>query len=100
MTDYQAKLVLGIVDHESAGTWDENVVGDSGCSRGIAQWNACVGRIAPKTFGEQADLIVSEMKEKFDKYDDLIAVTKHNRPVSNTVTAYTYKVIKSSNLFQ
>ena len=100
MTDYQAKLVLGMIDHESAGTWDENVVGDGGCSHGIAQWNACVGRIAPETFDGQVDLIVDEMREKFSLYDDLIAVTKHNRPVSNVVTAYTYKVIKSSNLFK
>jgi hypothetical protein len=100
MTDYQSKLVLGLIDHESAGTWDENTVGDSGCSHGIGQWNACVGRIAPATFSEQVDLIVTEMKDKFQKYDNNIAITKHNCPACSGAINYTYKVIKSSNQFK
>ena len=100
MTDEQSKLVLGLIDHESAGTWDENTVGDSGCSHGIGQWNACAGRIAPKTFDEQAQLIVTEMQDKFNKFNNNIAITKHNCPACNGTINYTLKVIKSSKQFQ
>lgn len=101
MTDKQRKLVLGLIDHESAGTWSETIKGDNGCSTGIGQWNACPGsrRQAPKTFNEQAQLICTEMKAKFDEFPDEIAVGKHNAPAWDSNPRYTAKVIKSSKLF-
>lgn len=104
MTDYQSKLVLGLIDHESAGTWNENTSNclnpAKECSTGIAQWNQNAGRYAPDTFEEQVELIVREMKEKFDKYDDLIAITRHNQPSAYYQTQYTNKVILSSKQFK
>lgn len=101
LTDHQRKLVLGLIDHESAGTWSETIKGDNGCSTGIGQWNACPGsnRHAPKTFNEQAQLICKEMKDKFDRFPDEIAVGKHNAPAWSSNPRYTAKVIKSSKLF-
>ena len=102
-TDNQAKLLLGLIDHESIGTWDENISNcgnpEKECSIGIAQWNKNAGRYAPETFEEQVALIIKEMKIKFDLHTDLIAITKHNCPACNYILPYTNKVITSSNLF-
>lgn len=98
-TQDQMRLVLGLIDHESGGTWSETAKGDQGCSIGIAQWNKCVGRIAPKTFEEQANLIVQEMARKFAEFSDLVAVSKHNAPAWDYNTNYVNRVVKSSKLF-
>jgi len=95
----QRKLLLGLIDHESAGTWSETIVGDNGCSIGIAQWNNCVGNIAPNIFEEQAQKIVNEMVDKFSQNSNLWAVSKHNAPYGSYRTTYVNKVIESSKLF-
>lgn len=101
MTIEQSTIVLGLIDHESAGTWDENVKGDNGCSKGIAQWNKCVGRVAPKTFEEQAQKIVDEMAEKFSKHNIRKAISLHNAPgYKGEMTVYVNKVLKSTSLFK
>lgn len=99
LTDEQIKLVLGLIDHESGGTWDETVKGDHGCSVGIAQWNKCVGKIAPQTFEKQAELIVAEMTDKFSQFTDLVAVSKHNAPAWDYNANYVNRVVKSSKMF-
>jgi len=96
----QRKLLLGLIDHESAGTWSETVVGDNGCSTGIGQWNACAGRLAPETFEKQAELIVAEMADKFSSNTNEWAVSKHNAPYGSYKTSYVNKVITSSKNFQ
>lgn len=99
MDETQVKLLLGMIDHESGGTWDENVTGDGGCSRGIAQWNKCAKRIAPETFNEQVDLIVEEMDKKFREFDNPRAVSKHNGPALDFIPEYYSKVLVSSEQF-
>jgi uncharacterized protein YeaO (DUF488 family) len=101
MTSNQIKLTLGLIDHESAGTWSPTIVNHTAkeYSTGIAQWNQYAGRYAQEGFEAQAQQIVDEMSDKFKKYSDLIAVTKHNCPRCNNQIAYTAKVKASSNQF-
>ena len=98
-TSAQIRLLLGLIDHESAGTWDEKVVGDGGCSIGIAQWNKCAGNIAPTTFEEQAKDVVQRMKAKFEAHSDDIAIGKWNAPAWSSNPAYVKEVRESSLLF-
>jgi len=95
-------LTLGLIDHESAGTWDPNIVNRTTkeYSTGIAQWNQYAGRYAQPGFNAQAKQIVDEMKQKFDKYNDTVAVTRHNCPACNHPIAYTSKVLKSAEQFK
>lgn len=99
MTDEQVLWTLALIDHESAGTWSETVKGDAGCSTGIAQWNACVGRKAPSTYEGQVKLIGEEMLKKYQEFEIEIAVGKHNAPAWDTNYNYSNKVKNAKNNF-
>jgi hypothetical protein len=92
MNEEQVLWTLALVDHESGGSYDENVVGDYGNSHGIGQWHAPSGRYAPPTYEEQAHKICDEMKTKYDEYPILTAITKHNCPACWERWVYINKV--------
>jgi hypothetical protein len=99
LTDQQVLYTLALIDHESVGSWSETIVGDGGCSIGIAQWNKCVGNIAPATYEEQVQLIADEMASKFAEFDDLTALGKHNAPSWDYNEKYINKVLESAKNF-
>jgi hypothetical protein len=100
LTDQQVLYTLALIDHESAGSWSETIVGDGGCSIGIAQWNKCVNRKAPVTYEEQVQLIADEMASKFAEFDDLTALGKHNAPAWDYNKNYINKVLESAKNFK
>lgn len=100
MTQEQVLWTTALVDHESGGSWNEKEKGDGGCSIGIGQWNKCVGRIAPPTFNNQADLICSEMKQKYDRFGIKTGVGKHNAPAWNSNPKYLKRVERSTHEFK
>ena len=89
---------IALIDHESAGTWDENTVGDSGCSVGLAQWNHCVGNYGPEDFDGQVTQIGQEMLTRFQEFSIEIAIGKHNAPALDTISGYTESVKASKNI--
>jgi hypothetical protein len=80
MTDEQVLYTLGIIDHESGGTWSETTVGDHGCSIGIAQYNTCAGNFPAKTYEGQVEQVGKEMLARYQKEPLLKAVIHHNMP--------------------
>lgn len=91
--------IIALVDHESAGTWDPAIRGDGGCSVGIAQWNGCVGRRAPKDFEGQARQIIVEMHAKFRLWSMDTATCAHNSPALRCGN-YVQKVRTSEGKFR
>ena len=97
------------IDHESAGTWDEDIVGDSGCSLGLAQMYWCpnnwkvYNRVSGQSWEKQVDEYVKRFVGYLEKTGDIkLAIVWHNRPASASrgiVTNYYYKVIKSQHAF-
>ena len=94
-SEEQVKWMVALIDHESAGSWDENIIGDSGKSRGIAQWNKYAGRIAGKTYEDQVEQFLNEFKPYVDKFDIKVAVGKWNAPAWDSNPAYIAKVKNS-----
>lgn len=88
-----------MIDHESAGTWSETVVGDNGCSTGIAQYNACAGNIAETTFEGQLKQFSERMEVFLTEYPLEIAVGKHNAPNWDSNVNYVNLVRKSKENF-
>ncbi len=102
LTCRQTKIVEGLIDHESAGTWSETVKGDGGLAKGIAQWHVSSGRSAAPTYEGQVKQIIKEMKLKFARYPEELAITAHNCPrcaARGQTTPYTANVYLSANQF-
>ena len=100
LTANEALAVVGLIDHESAGTWSPTVRGDGGCSIGIAQWNSCVGRRAPASFEAQARLIITEMRDKFAANPLNHAICLHNSPAGRCNRDYVAKVLAAKAQFE
>lgn len=99
MSSEQVHWIIALIDHESAGTWDENVVGDYGCAVGIAQWNNCVGNYGPKDFNGQVKQVGEEMMTRFYFFPLEIAVGKHNAPNREDNSAYIARIRASTKIF-
>ena len=95
----QCVRIVALVDHESAGSWDPAIVGDGGCSVGIAQWNWCVKRRAPKDFNGQVAQIISEMGAKFARHTLDDSTCMHNSPAMKCGN-YVSKVLASETNFK
>jgi len=103
LTPHQIKYgIIGLVDHESAGTWSPTVKGDNGCSTGLGQWNACPGsrRKAGKDFIAQAHQIVDEMADKIAKHPLRLAICLHNSPAGRCNKGYVDLVVEAGNQFR
>lgn len=98
MSEEQVLWTAYLVDHESAGTWSETILGDGGCSKGIAQWNSCPGseRKAAPTFEAQVDQIGEEMLAKFQLFPIKTAISKHNAPAWDYNAPYVARVQAAS----
>jgi len=99
MSSEQVHWVIALIDHESAGTWDENVTGDNGCAKGIAQWNNCVGNYGPKDFNGQVKQVGEEMMTRFYFFPLKIAIGKHNAPNWDSNPRYVSKVEATTKIF-
>ena len=101
MTQSQVKWLTGMVDHESAGSWDENIKNHTAKehSVGIAQWNLYAGRKAPSTFEAQVDLVIEELGARFKNETIESAIGHHNMPNWDSNPVYVGKVRKAMEQF-
>lgn len=81
------QVVWGIINHESAGTWDPKVVGDQGNSHGLAQIyqpaHPEVSRSQAEDPGFAIQFIARNLATNFAKYHDWsLAVLAHNSPAA------------------
>lgn len=98
-TDEERLWLIAMIDHESAGTWSETVVGDNGCSTGIAQFNACAGNVAEKTFEGQLRQFSDRMEGFLAKWPLEIAVGKHNMPAWDSNPGYVNRIKAAIDTF-
>lgn len=98
-TDEERLWLIAMIDHESAGTWSETVVGDNGCSIGIAQFNSCAGNHAEATFEGQLKQFADRMEVFLDKYPLEIAIGKHNMPAWDSNPNYVNRIQASKDNF-
>lgn len=81
--------LTGQIDHETGGTWDENVKGDYGCSVGLPQIYTCKGGYPelanhPQLYDYdwQIEWYLDRMERFIDLYGDDIekVISAHNAP--------------------
>ena len=101
MSTEQVMWTTWLVDHESAGTWSPDVIGDNGCSKGIGQWNSCPGsdRHATDGFDAQVLQIGEEMLAKYKTFPIKTAIGKHNAPAWDYNAGYILKVESAGKNF-